>query len=63
MESDKRIVKQILPTLISFIKNPFEKYNIKEHASIIGAISNLTGKSTNYRFIKNNEGNIFLNEI
>jgi len=63
MKSDKCIVKQILPTLISFIRNPFEKYNIKEHASIIGAISNLTGKTVNYRFIKNNEGNIFLNEI
>ena len=63
MENDKCIVKQILPTLISFIKNPFEKYNIKEHASITGAISNLTGKNVNYSFVKNNEGNIFLREI
>lgn len=63
MESDNCITKQILPKLISFIRNPFEKYNIKEHASIIVTISNLTGKSVNYRFVKNNVGNIFLHEI
>lgn len=44
MENDKCIIKQILPTLIPFVKNPFEKYNVKEHASIINSISNLTGK-------------------
>lgn len=63
MENNKCIIKEILPKLISFVKNPFDKYNIKEHASIINSISDLTGKNINYSFVKNNEGNIFLCEI
>jgi hypothetical protein len=63
MENNVHVVKTILPTLIEFIKNPFNKYSIKEHASIVGAISNLTDKNINYSFVNNTEGNIFLREV
>ena len=63
MENNKSIIRTILPTLIPFVKNPFEKYNIKEHASIINSIRDLTGKNINYTFKNNYEGNIFLSEI
>lgn len=62
MENHKSIIKQILPTLISFVENPFDKYDIKEHASIINSISNLTGKNINYSFVTY-QNNIFICEI
>jgi len=63
MENDKCIVKQILPILIKFVKNPFDQYQIKEHSSIFNSINNLTGKIIKYNFVKNDDGNIFIVEI